>query len=258
MGAFGDFWDYVTTASHWWGRNGIVQFLQNHLWITVVSVVLAAVIALPPALVLGHIRRGGVVAAAVVNVGRAVPTFAVVALLFPISLELGFVDNLGFWPTVVALVLLAIPPMFTNAYTGVREVDAAVVEAARGMGMRPLSVLRRVETPIALPLIVTGIRVSTVQVVATATLASYVGFDTLGEFIEQGIAQNSDALLLTGAVLVALLAIVIELGFGVAEPLLAPWASTSAPGSRWSRWRRADIVPEYELIEGPPNERTDR
>jgi osmoprotectant transport system permease protein len=238
-----ELWTYLSTDANWWGANGIANRLREHLWLSLVALVLASGLALPPSLALGHVRRGGLVVATVVNIGRAVPTFAIVALLFPISLELGFVENLGFWPTAVALVLLAVPPMFTNAYTGVLEVEASVVEAARGMGLRPGQVLWRVELPNALPLVLTGVRVAAVQIVATATLGAYVGFGGLGAFISEGFAQGDDGKLLTGAVLVALLAIVVELAFGVVERAVTPWAHVGAPRSRWSLWRRADIEP---------------
>ncbi|MGH9187835.1 MAG: ABC transporter permease [Acidimicrobiales bacterium] len=257
MDALRELWRFMTTEDNWWGGNGITQRLTDHVWISVVSVVIAALLALPPAMALGHIRRGGLIAATVVNIGRSIPTFAIVSLLFPISLSLGFTENLGFWPTTVALVLLAIPPMFTNAYTGIVGVEAPVVDASRGMGLRPAEVLWGVELPNALPLVITGVRVAAVQVVATATLGAYVGFGGLGAFINEGFSQNDDGKLLTGAVLVALLAIGVELGFGVVERVLTPWARTTSPRGRWSRWQRADIIPEYELVESPASERTD-
>jgi osmoprotectant transport system permease protein len=179
------------------------------------------VIALPPAMVLGHLKRGGVLAVWLVNIGRAVPSLAIIVLVFPISLQYGF--GLGFWPTAVALVLLAIPPIFTNAFTGVRDVDPGTVEAARGMGMQGREVLWGVEIPAALPLIVAGLRVSAVQVVATATLGAYVGFGGLGAFIVEGFATQNDGKLLTGAILVALLSLVVELVFGWGQKRLTPW-----------------------------------
>jgi osmoprotectant transport system permease protein len=188
-----------------------------------VATAAAAAVAMPPALWLGHVRRGGAVASAVVNVGRAVPSFAIIALALPLSLRYGF--GLGFWPTLVALVALALPPIFTNTYAGVTVIDPAVVDAARGMGMRGGEVLWRVEVPNALPLVLTGLRIAAVQVVATATLGAYVGFGGLGAFINEGFRQQDDGKLLTGAVLVALLAIATELLFGVGQRLLTPWTN---------------------------------
>jgi osmoprotectant transport system permease protein len=221
VGAWQEFSDYITTADNWWGRNGISHRTLDHLRLSVSALAIGAAIAIPPALWLGHIRRGGVMATAVVNIGRAVPSFAILSLALPLSLRYGY--GLGFWPTLVALVALAIPPIFTNSYAGVVGVDNAVVDAARGMGMRGTEVLRRVEMPNALPLMLTGLRVSAVQVVATATLGAFVGFGGLGAFINEGFRQQNDGKLLTGAVLVAVVAIVVELAFGVVQRRLTPW-----------------------------------
>jgi osmoprotectant transport system permease protein len=144
-----------------------------------------------------------------------------VSIALPISLRYGF--GLGFWPTAVALVALAIPPIFTNTHAGITSIDPSVVDAARGMGMRGSQVLWRVEAPNAMPLMLTGLRISAVQVVATATLGAFVGFGGLGAFINEGFRQLDDGKLLTGAVLVAMLAIATELLFGVGQRLLTPW-----------------------------------
>ena len=164
-------------------------------------------------------------ATAAVNIGRAVPSFAIVALALPISLRYGF--GLGFWPTLVALIALALPPIFTNTYAGMTGIDPAVVDAARGMGMRGGEIVWRVEAPNALPLLLTGLRISAVQVVATATLGAFVGFGGLGAFINEGFRQQDDGKLLTGAVLVAVLAIATELLFGVGQRLLTPWLTNA-------------------------------
>lgn len=235
MSAVGEMVDYLTTGANWEGRSGIGLALWDHVRLSAFSVAVAAVLSVPAGVYLGHVRRGGVVAVAAVNIGRAIPTFAIVALALPISLRYGF--GLGFWPSAVALVLLAIPPIFTNTYTGIRDVDPGVVESARGMGMRGSEVLTRAELPNALPLIITGLRVSAVQVVATATLAALVGYGGLGSLIIRGKAQFDDGKLLTGAVLVALLAVVTELAFGVVERRASPWLrrrrapTTAAPGT---------------------------
>jgi osmoprotectant transport system permease protein len=221
MGAFQDFTEFVTTSSNWGGDRGIVHRSIEHMRLSGASVLAASVIATPAAMFFGHVKRGGLAAQSIVNVGRAIPSFALLALLFPLSLQWGF--GLGFWPTLVALVLLAIPPMFTNAYVGVRDVDPAIVEASRGMGMGERQVLLRVETPIAVPLIITGIRLASVQVVATATLGGLFGFNGLGSYIFEGFAQQNDGKLLTGAVGVALLAIATELVFSFIMRRATPW-----------------------------------
>lgn len=225
MEALSDLWSYLSTAESWWGQRGILQRTEEHIRLSVTATAIAALISIPPAIYLAHIRKGGFLAVSVVNIGRAVPTFAIIALVFPLSLRWGF--GLGFWPTAVALVCLAIPPMFTNAYTGVREVEADTVEAARGMGMTGGQVLRRVELPNAMPLVLTGVRVSAVQVVATATLGALVGFGGLGAFIIEGFAQFDDGKLLTGALLVAVLSLLTDAAFGLVERLATPWRRAS-------------------------------
>ena len=232
MGAIQDFTDFVTTSSNWWGERGIIHRSVEHMRLSGVSVLAASAIAIPSAMFFGHVKRGGLIAQSIVNIGRAMPSFAILALVFPISLQYGF--GLGFWPTFAALVPLAIPPMFTNTYVGVRDVDPAIVEASRGMGMGGRQVLFRVEAPIAMPLILTGLRISSVQVVATATLGALVGFNGLGSYIFEGFAQQDDGKLYVGAVGVALLAIVTELFFSVIVRRATPWLS---PG------RIPDVVP---------------
>jgi osmoprotectant transport system permease protein len=237
MGAIQDFTTYVTTASHWWGERGILHRSIEHVRLSAASVFAGGVLAIPPALALGHVKRGGFLAQSIVNIGRAVPSFAILALLFPLALQYGF--GLGFWPTFGALVLLAIPPMFTNAYVGVRDVDSSIVEASRGMGMGPRQVLLRVETPIAGPLIITGIRIAAVQVVATATLGAFVGFNGLGSYINEGFRQQDDGKLLTGAVGVAILAFLTELFFSLVARRATPWLSSD---------RRPDVVVPEEVL----------
>jgi osmoprotectant transport system permease protein len=215
------FWHFVTTAHNWSGHNGIGHRAAEHLRLSFAATIAAAVFAVPVAAWLGHIRRGGFVGQSAVNIGRAVPSLAVLALLFPLSLRYGF--GLGFWPTFAALVVLAVPPMFANTYAAVRNVDPAVVDASRGMGMKGAEVLLRVEIPGGAGLILTGVRIAALQVIATATLGAYVGFNSLGSFINEGIGQRDDAKLLTGAVAVALCALVVDLAFGVIVRRATRW-----------------------------------
>ncbi len=230
MSALEQLWQELSQWSSWQGERGFLALGIAHLRLSLTALVAASVIALPPAIVLGHLRRGGLVAVSMVNIGRALPTFGIVALALPLSLRWGY--GLGFWPTFFALVLLGIPPLFTNAYTGVREVPPDTVEAARGMGMKPSEVIRSVELPAALPLIVTGLRVTAVQVVATATLGAYVGYRCLGTPIVQGFADQNDGRLLAGAVLVGALSIATELSFGVLQRRLTPWVPRRRPRHR--------------------------
>ncbi|MFP5322286.1 MAG: ABC transporter permease [Acidimicrobiia bacterium] len=223
---------YLTDPDSWWGRSGLVRLTWNHVQLSAVALLAAVLIAVPPALLLGHRHRGGALAISLVNLSRALPTFAVIAFVLPLSyqLDLGF----GFWPTFVALLLLALPPVFVNAFTGVDGVDPAVVEAARGMGMRDAEVLRRVELPAALPLLAAGVRVSAVQVVATTTLGTLVGFRSLGEPIIVGIASRDYGKVLAGAVVVAVLSLLTDAAFGALGRRLAPWSRERSTESRVS------------------------
>ncbi|HET9612159.1 MAG TPA: ABC transporter permease [Acidimicrobiales bacterium] len=214
-------WEYLSSDAAWSGRNGLPALTWAHIRISVVAVVIAAAVAIPSGVLLGHVRRGALLAVSVVNIGRAVPSFAILALLLPFSLRYGF--GLGFWPTIVALVLLAIPPVFTNTYTGVRDAPADAVEAARGMGMRAGELVRKVELPVAVPLIVTGLRVSAVQVVATATLGALVGYRNLGTPIVSGFTSPNKGPMLAGALVVAVLALATDGLFALAERALVPW-----------------------------------
>ena len=222
--------DYLTASESWWGRNGLVTLLWNHVRLSVFTVVVAAAVAVPPAVWFGHRRRGGTVAVTIVNLSRAVPTFAIIALVFPFSLRYGF--GLGFWPTFVALFFLALPPMFVNAFTGVSEIDRDTVEAARAMGMREREVLLDVEVPAALPLIATGVRISAVQVVATTTLGALVGFRCLGTPIPQGLATRDYGRVIVAATLVAILSLLTEGLFALIARRLSPWTRPSVDDAR--------------------------
>jgi osmoprotectant transport system permease protein len=206
---------WFLNGSHWQGQNGIPTRLGEHLAMSAAVVATAVLIALPIGVALGHSGRGGNLAINITNVGRAIPSFG----LLVIALQL---VGLGARPAFIALLALAIPPIVTNSYVGVREVDPDVREAAKGMGMRPRAVLWRVELPIALPLIMAGIRTSAVQVVATATLAALVAWGGLGRYIVDGLAQRDFVQLFAGAALVAVLSILVELGMTGLQRLAVP------------------------------------
>lgn len=214
-----DAWDWLTDSAHWAGDDGIWYRLLQHLVLTVVCLVISCLIALPVALVLGHLGKGGALAVNISNVGRAVPTFAVLVLLL-----LTPVGDWGEGPTVVALVLFALPPLLTNAYVGMREVDRSVVQAARGMGMTGRQMLFQVELPLALPMVLTGVRIAAVQLVATATIAALAGGGGLGRIITAGFNLASTPQVVAGAVLVAAFALIVEGVFEVAERLAPRWA----------------------------------
>lgn len=214
-----DAWDWLTDSAHWAGNDGIWHRLLQHLVLTVVCLVISCLIALPVALALGHLGKGGALAVNISNVGRAVPTFAVLVLLL-----LTPVGDWGEGPTVVALVLFALPPLLTNAYVGMREVDRSVVQAARGMGMTGRQMLFQVELPLALPMVLTGVRIAAVQLVATATIAALAGGGGLGRIITAGFNLASTPQVVAGAVLVAAFALIVEGVFEVAERLAPRWA----------------------------------
>ena len=209
-----DTWAYLTTWAHWTGERGMLDMLLQQLLLTVTALLVAALVGLPLALWLGHLGRGGFLAINISNVGRAVPTFALLALLvtadFPGTRELGPYGRAGL-ATLVALALFALPPIITNAYVAVREVPADVREAAEGMGMTGWQVFRRVELPLALPLVLSGVRLALVQVWATATIAALVAGPGLGRVITDGFYRTNYGKGIAGAVVVAVVALVLEL-----------------------------------------------
>jgi osmoprotectant transport system permease protein len=216
MSAFSDVVAWLTEPAHWHGSDGIPVRTWEHLVLSGTSLVVVCALALPLALWLGHIGKGGVLAINVTNIGRAVPVFAVLVLLAIGPL------GLGATATIVALILFGIPPVLTNAYVGMREVDRDTVEAARGMGMTGWQMLSQVEVPLALPLILTGIRLAAVQIIATATLGAFVLGGGLGRFINAGFGRQDQAELVSGAVLVAALALTVEGAFELLQRRLDP------------------------------------
>lgn len=222
MEFLGDVVAWFLDGANWTGSTGIPNRVWEHVQISVIATVAAAAVALPPAMWLGHHRRGGFLAVAIVNIGRAIPSFAIMALFFPITLRMGL--GFGFWPTLLALFALAVPPIFTNTYTAVRDVDPALVEAGRGMGMTNGEILRDVEAPMASPVILAAIRVSAVQVVATAPLAALVAWGGLGRYIVDGFSVQDNVRVLAGGILVAVLSVATELLLGAIEKRVVPHA----------------------------------
>lgn len=206
---------WFTDPAHWQGSDGIPIRVFEHLELSALAVAIGLAIALPAGLWLGHTGRGAFVAVNVANLGRALPSLALLALALPLAFALHL--GLGFWPTLFALVPLTIPPILTNTYVAVRGVDREVVEAARGMGLWERTILRAVELPIALPLILSGIRTAAVNVIATATLGALVAGGGLGRYIVDGLALQEYERLFAGALLVAFLAIAVEIGVGQVE-----------------------------------------
>ncbi len=206
--------------AHWTGANGIPNRVWEHVQITVAATSVAALLAILPAIVLGHRKQGGTLVVGAVNLFRAVPSFGIVVLALPITIGLGL--GIGFWPTFLALLFLAIPPMFINSYTGVAGVDPDLIEAARGVGMTDAQCLLGVEVPAASPIIIAAVRVAAVQVVATATLGAIVGWGGLGRYIIDGFAIQDNVMVFAGALLVAGLALATEGLMSAVERWLVP------------------------------------
>jgi osmoprotectant transport system permease protein len=212
---------FLSDPATWSGPDSIPVRLGQHVWISIAAVIIAGLLVLPLAVWLGHIHRGSGIASTVVNIGRALPSFGILAISFLVLVQMG--AGVGEpWAVLVALIALAAPPLFTNTVTGVQSVEAATVEAAKGMGLTGGEVLARVELPLSMPLVMEGIRVATVQVIATATLGALVAWGGLGRYIVDGFARQDMGRLIVGAVLVGLLAIVAELGLGALQRASAP------------------------------------
>jgi osmoprotectant transport system permease protein len=217
-----DVFAWFTTGATWSGPEGITHRLSEHVVLSASAVAIALVLALPIGLVLGHLGRGGFLAVNVSNIGRAVPSFAILVIAQQIT------RDIGTKPALIALVALAVPPIVTNTYVGMRAVDEDVVESARGMGMTGRQILTRVEAPLAMPVIMAGIRTAAVQVVATATLAALIAGGGLGRFIIDGFAQQDNVMAFGGALLVALLAVVTELTLGFVQRRVTPGGTLNA------------------------------
>jgi osmoprotectant transport system permease protein len=230
--SLGNLVHWFTNGQHWSGPDGIPIRVGQHLFVSAVAVAAAIIIALPIGLWVGHRRKGEFLAVSVANIGRAVPSFAVLVLVFAIMTRLVPSIAYGFGPGLVALLLLGIPPILTNTIVGVHNVDADTVEAARGVGMSERDVLRRLELPLASGLILGGVRTAALQIVATATLIALIGGGGLGRYIIDGNARGDTTLTVAGAVLVAILAIATELGMGYVQRVLTPKTSSRSQQSR--------------------------
>ena len=211
----GDLASWFADSDHWWGSAGLLTRLRQHVVTSVVAVAIACAVALPVGVLLGHLHRGGTLAVNLANVGRALPSFAVLAIAFQIF-------GLGATPTYVALVVLAVPPILTNAYVAVAGVDPEVREAARGMGLSGGEVLRRVELPLSVPLVMAGVRTSAVTVVATATIAAVISENNLGRYIIDGYAVRDEVQIVAGAVVVALLSVLTERALAAVQRAATP------------------------------------
>ena len=230
---------WFADPANWSGSAGIPVLLVQHLGYTAAALGLAVALAVPLGLVLGHTGRGGFLAIQVSNIGRAVPTLAVLTILvlMPPPFQRSTLSAL------VAFTLFAIPPILTNTYVGMREVDRGAVDAARGMGMSGLQVLRRVELPLAAPLLMNGVRQAAVQVFATVSIAAIAAFGGLGRILTAavgGVGGTDVAQLIAGALVIAVLAVAID-------ALLALAARAADPVARARRERSSSRVVELPV-----------
>ncbi|MFS8202260.1 ABC transporter permease [Streptomyces sp. CWNU-52B] len=217
--------DWLTSSQQWHGDDGIPHRLAEHLTYSGISLLFATLIGLAFGLLVGHTGRGAFAVATVANLARAIPTFGLVVLVVTLA-------GLSTAPVLVALVALAVPPILINTFEGVRGVDPEARDAAKGMGMTGWEVLLKVEVPMALPLILLGLRVAAIQVVATATVAAYPGLGGLGRFIVDGLSRNDYELVIGGSAVVVALALIVQALFtalrrAVVSPGLRPAATKS-------------------------------
>lgn len=231
MGVLNELVAWFMDPINWQGSTGIPTRLLQHVWYSILALALAVAIAQPVGVLIGHTGRGGALAINLSNAVRAVPTFGVILLTFMVA-------GIGLAPVLVALVVLAIPSMVTNTYVGIRSIDRDVRDSAEGMGMTGWQVVRRVEIPVAMPLIMAGIRISAVQIVATATFAAVVSLGGLGRYIIDGLAQRDLAEVLAGAILVAVLSLLTELVFSRLQTALV---SNGLQGEKEGTAREAQL-----------------
>jgi osmoprotectant transport system permease protein len=228
-----NFLGWLFDPAHWTGATGVPQRLVEHLGYTALTLLIALVIAVPIGAWIGHTNKGGFLVVGLANGLRALPTLGLLVLLVG-AIGIGLIGPL------IALVVLAVPPILAGTYAGVRNVDGAIVDAAQGMGMRGRDVLFQVELPNALPLIIGGVRSAVLQVISTATIAAFVALGGLGRYIVDGLAVRDFSQMIGGSLLVAVLAIVADLLLaGLQKLLVSPGLRVSAaPGKR-----RLRVVP---------------
>jgi osmoprotectant transport system permease protein len=214
--------DFFRDSANWHGQDGVPHRTLEHLEYTFIALGIAAALALPVGLVTGHIGRGGNAVAIVANATRALPSYGLLVLMF-------FWLGIGLTPVMIPLVALAVPPILVTTYEAMRTVDPAPVDAARGMGMGPAAVLFQVELPVALPLILSGLRSAAIQVVSTTAIAAIVSLGGLGRFVVDGFAQYNYRTVVGGATLIAVLSLSMIGLFWLIERLVV------SPGVRQGR-----------------------
>jgi osmoprotectant transport system permease protein len=232
-GFFAEVITWFRDPANWQGPAGVPVRLGEHLYLSAVPLLIASLIALPAAMYVGHSRRFEVAIVTIANIGRAIPSFALLMIMVILS-------GLGDGPIIVALTLLAIPPILTNGYVAIQSVDPDTIESARGMGMRERGVLFGIEIPLGAPLLIAGLRIAALQVVATATLAAVPAGGGLGRIVVDGLAVRDFPQVFAGAVLVAVLAGLVEGGFS----LLQRWATPKHGHHRPTRGIGAEQPPD--------------
>ena len=244
-----DIMAFFLDPANWSGTRGIPNRLLEHLVISGLAILVATIIGLPLGLYIGHTGRGANLAINLANIGRAVPSYAILVMVLPLTLALapvlGYSPSLGlnFLPILVSMTLLAIPPILVNAYAGLRSVDRELIEAARGMGMRERQILRGIELPVASSVIIGGFRTATLSVIATATIGAILAGGGLARFIFDGLNQGlaGRASIYAGAILVTLLAVAVDLILALIQRRLTP------VGLRKPKLTTAPDLPRLEL-----------
>jgi osmoprotectant transport system permease protein len=247
---------FFTDPANWTDTTGIPNRLQEHLVICGLAVVVAALIAVPAGLYIGHTNRGSNIAINLANIGRAVPSYAMMVIPVPLTLTLapvlGYEPNFGlvFLPPFLAMIFLAIPPLLVATYSGLRSVDRDLIEAGRGMGLREREILTGIEIPLASSIIVGGFRTATLQVIATATIAAILGGGGLGRFIFDGLNQGlaGRPSIYAGALMVAGLAIGVDLILSWLQRRLTPRALRKTGARRARPFSRFGDVPRSSEV----------
>ena len=244
MGTLIDGIAWILDPSNWSGDNGVPIRAWEHLTLSLISLGIATTIAIPLGLFIGHTGRWRFVSVQLANVGRAVPSLAILGLMFLVIVEIAPKSAFGSVPAVVALTALGIPVILINTYVGIDQVDGETIEAARGMGMNGSQVLWRLEVPLAMPLIMTGMRLAGVQIVATAGLAALIAGGGFGRYVIDGFYLQERDMMLAGAILIALLSVLTDLVFSLL-------AKATAPRLRSSGKRQP--TPTHEFESEPPD-----
>jgi osmoprotectant transport system permease protein len=223
---------WLVDPAHWGGNQGIAFRLLEHAAFSAISLAVATAIAVPAGIWIGHTGRYASLGSNLANLGRALPSLAVIGIVLPITAAIDPQAGFKVYPTLVAMVVLAVPPILVNCQAGIAGVDRDLVEAARAMGMTERQIVRRIELPLATAPILAGLRSASVQVVATATLGAFFGGGGLGRFLVEGIAQRDDGMTFGGVVLVGVLALTVEAGFVLLQRVIRSPGLARMEGAR--------------------------